>query len=70
MVLMRMRDQHRIDGRGNVEGSRQEFSRSLRRIQRPTDIKNDAMPGSGADFDAIAADLMGGAMNGYVDSDQ
>ena len=63
MILMGVGDQNAVDRGNDIEGFRQETGRALWRVQRSTDIQNNAMPVRRANFDAIPANLMSGAMN-------
>jgi|GEM_PF-3712626 len=56
MILVRMADED-VRRRHPVQRSRQQPGRIRRRIERPTDVEQDALAGWSLNLDAIAADL-------------
>jgi len=60
---MRVGNQDTVHGGVQVQRFRQEMARILRRVEWPTDIEYDPVAIRSAEFDAVTADLVCGAVD-------
>ncbi len=69
MILVGVREEDAMARRGKVQRRGEEVCRIARGIQRPPDVEDDAGVPRG-DLDAIAADFLGGPVDGDADGVQ